>query len=72
MLRPVSSGCVYGGVAKVSVYVHGQAQGIGIGSGLLHLLVALSEKAGICKLRFSLKTARTRVPESDKWGAERN
>jgi L-amino acid N-acyltransferase YncA len=26
MLSPVSSRCVYGGVAEVSVYVHGQAK----------------------------------------------
>jgi len=45
-LSPVSSRCVYGGVAEVSVYVAERARGQKIGSQLLHLLVTASEQQG--------------------------
>lgn len=46
-LAPVSSRCVYGGVAEDSVYVAESAQGAGIGRVLLLELLASSEAAGI-------------------------
>ena len=44
-LSPVSSRCVYGGVAEVSVYISPQAWGQGIGKTLLKALVDASEDA---------------------------
>jgi phosphinothricin acetyltransferase len=46
-LTPVSSRCVYAGVAEVSVYVDPAFSGKGIGSNLLHELVKASEQEGI-------------------------
>jgi L-amino acid N-acyltransferase YncA len=46
-LAPVSSRCVYAGVAEDSVYVAESAQGAGIGRALLTELIAGSEAAGI-------------------------
>jgi phosphinothricin acetyltransferase len=45
-LSPVSSRCVYGGVAEVSVYVSNDHRGKGIGKHLLLSLIDASEKAG--------------------------
>ncbi len=45
-LSPVSSRCVYGGVAEVSVYVSKDHRGKGIGKSLLRSLIDASEKAG--------------------------
>lgn len=45
-LSPVSSRCVYGGVAEVSVYVSQEARGKGIGKLLMEKLISESEKAG--------------------------
>ena len=42
-LTPVSSRCVYGGVAEVSVYVAAKARGKGVGKILLKKLIAASE-----------------------------
>lgn len=50
-LCPVSDRCVYGGVAEVSIYVAGHAQGLGIGKSLLKKLVSRSESAGIWTLQ---------------------
>ncbi|MGA9651708.1 N-acetyltransferase family protein [Pedobacter sp.] len=46
-LTPVSSRCVYAGVAEVSVYVDPAFSGKGIGSNLLDQLVKASEQEGI-------------------------
>lgn len=46
-LKPVSSCCVYSGVAEVSVYVDPEQSGKGIGLALLEELVGLSEVEGI-------------------------
>jgi phosphinothricin acetyltransferase len=38
-LSPVSSRCVYGGVAEVSVYIAANSQGQGIGKALMQKLI---------------------------------
>jgi L-amino acid N-acyltransferase YncA len=53
-LSPVSSRCVYAGVAEVSVYVAGRARGQGIGTKLLASLVACSEREGIWTLQAGI------------------
>lgn len=50
-LSPVSSRCVYGGVAEVSVYVAEGARGRGVGRALLEALVVASEEAGLWTLQ---------------------
>jgi len=50
-LSPVSSRCVYKGVAEVSVYVAAQARGRGIGLRLLKELVLVSERNGFWTLQ---------------------
>jgi len=53
-LSPVSSRCVYGGVAEVSVYVATAHQSKGIGRMLLRELVSESEKNGIWTLEAGI------------------
>lgn len=53
-LSPVSSRCVYEGVAEVSVYVAAVARGQGVGKSLLQKLVTASEQDGIWTLQASL------------------
>lgn len=53
-LTPVSSRCVYAGVAEVSVYVNPQQSGKGIGLALLSELVTLSEAEGIWTLQAGI------------------
>ena len=53
-LSPVSSRCVYAGVAEVSVYVAHDAQGKGIGSKLLKQLIRSSEATGIWTLQAGI------------------
>jgi L-amino acid N-acyltransferase YncA len=53
-LSPVSSRCVYGGVAEVSVYVGAAARGRGIGKALLNALVEASERHGIWTLQAGI------------------
>ncbi len=53
-LSPVSSRCVYGGVAEVSVYVAESAQGQGVGKALLDALVAESERCGLWTLQAGI------------------
>lgn len=53
-LSPVSSRCVYGGVAEVSVYVADAARGQGLGSQLLKSLIAESEKNNIWTLQSGI------------------
>ena len=50
-LTPVSGRCVYAGVAEVSVYVHPNAQGKGIGKKLLEQLIRESEKDNLWTLQ---------------------
>jgi len=53
-LSPVSSRCVYAGVAEVSIYVGLQYAGQGIGRALLEALVAWSEQNGIWTLQAGI------------------
>ena len=50
-LSPVSSRCVYGGVAEVSVYISKASRGKGIGKLLLKHLIDASEQEGIWTLQ---------------------
>lgn len=53
-LSPVSSRCVYAGVAEVSVYVGEAARGQGVGRALLEALIEASEQAGIWTLQAGI------------------
>jgi len=50
-LSAVSSRCVYGGVAEVSVYIAEALRGKGIGQALLAALIQESERCGIWTLQ---------------------
>ncbi|MBZ0298149.1 MAG: GNAT family N-acetyltransferase [Anaerolineae bacterium] len=53
-LSPVSSRCVYAGVAEESIYIAESARGQGIGKVLLPALVEASEQAGIWMLQTGI------------------
>lgn len=53
-LSPVSSRCVYAGVAEVSVYVGEHARGAGVGHHLLSRLVSLSEASRFWTLQAGI------------------
>ena len=53
-LSPVSSRCVYGGVAEVSVYIAEAARGQGVGRHVLAALVAVSA-SGNCTARGAIR-----------------
>jgi len=53
-LTPVSGRCVYAGVAEVSVYVHPNARGKGVGKKLLEALIRESEKENIWTLQAGI------------------
>jgi L-amino acid N-acyltransferase YncA len=53
-LSPVSSRCVYSGVAELSLYVATTCRGKGIGSALLGALIDSSEKGGIWTLQGAI------------------
>ncbi len=53
-LSPVSSRCVYGGVAEVSIYIAEDARGHGVGRLLLRSLVDSSEQNGIWTLQAGI------------------
>lgn len=53
-LSPVSSRCVYGGVAEVSVYISKASRGNGIGKLLLKHLIDASEQEGIWTLQSGI------------------
>jgi phosphinothricin acetyltransferase len=55
-LSPVSTRCVYGGVAEVSVYVADKRKGKGIGKLLLQNLITESERNGIWTLQAGIFT----------------
>lgn len=54
VLSPVSSRCVYAGVAEVSIYVGEKFRGKGIGKALLDKLIKLSEKKGYWTLQAGI------------------
>jgi phosphinothricin acetyltransferase len=58
-LSPVSSRCVYEGVAEVSVYVATAAQRRGIGLALLEALGTASEAAGLWTLQAAMFVENT-------------
>lgn len=53
-LSPVSSRCVYNGVAEVSVYVGSRSMNMGVGSMLLHALIESSEQHGYWTLQSGI------------------
>ena len=53
-LSPVSSRCVYGGVAEVSVYIGSKSRGKGVGKQLMLQLITESEKAGFWTLQSGI------------------
>jgi L-amino acid N-acyltransferase YncA len=53
-LSPVSSRCVYAGVAEVSIYIAAAARGQGVGKALLNALVTCSEDAGLWTLQAGI------------------
>jgi phosphinothricin acetyltransferase len=65
-LSPVSSRCVYGGVAEVSVYISAQSRGQGVGKVLMQHLIGESEKAGFWTIQsgiFPENTASIKLHE---------
>ena len=53
-LSPVSSRCVYAGVAETSVYVRHESHGKGIGRALLAQLIEVAESNGIWTLQAGM------------------
>ncbi|MGB5667592.1 MAG: N-acetyltransferase family protein [Maribacter sp.] len=53
-LSPVSSRCVYGGVAEVSVYVAQKHKSQGVGKLLMQHLIEQSEKEGLWTLQSGI------------------
>lgn len=53
-LTPVSGRCVYAGVTEISVYVHEDYRGKGIGAALLQKLITESEKQNIWTLQSGI------------------
>jgi phosphinothricin acetyltransferase len=53
-LSPVSSRCVYAGVAEVSIYIAERARGHGVGYQLMLRLIADSEAQGIWTLQAGI------------------
>lgn len=58
-LSSVSSRCVYAGVAEVTIYIHQDAQGKGVGHTLLNALVKDSEDNGIWTLKAGIFVENT-------------
>lgn len=53
-LSPVSGRCVYAGVAEVSIYIHSDYKGNGIGHTLLQALINSSEENGYWTLQAGI------------------
>lgn len=53
-LSPVSSRCVYGGVAEISIYVSKSHRGQGVGKTLMESLIAQSEDEGFWTLQSGI------------------
>lgn len=58
-LSPVSSRCVYGGVAEVSVYISQKHRGLGIGKLLMQQLILESESEGLWTLQSGIFPTNT-------------
>lgn len=58
-LPPVSSRCVYAGVAEISVYISSTQRGKGVGSALQDALAAASEKEGVWTLQSGIMADNT-------------
>lgn len=56
-LSPVSSRCIYGGVAEISVYVSEDHRGKGIGKQLLSEVIPVSEENGYWMLQAGIMPA---------------
>lgn len=65
-LRPVSSRCVYAGVAELSVYVAAATRGRRLGSKLLAALVEASEREGIWTLQAGISPENIASIEAHK------
>ena len=66
-LSPVSQRACYAGVAEVTIYIAGKAQGLGVGKALLNALVEASEQQGIWTLQsgiFSVNQPSIRLHEA--------
>ena len=53
-LSPVSSRCVYTGVAEVSIYIGEEYKGMGVGTALLNRLIECSEEEGYWTLQAGI------------------
>jgi phosphinothricin acetyltransferase len=53
-LTPVSSRCVYAGVAEVSIYIASNFRGKGVGKLLMEHLIKASEEAGLWTLQSGI------------------
>ncbi|WP_159708210.1 GNAT family N-acetyltransferase [Arthrobacter sp. 18067] len=53
-VSPVSSRAAYSGVVEHSIYVAGDARGLGVGKSLLRALIASTENAGIWTIQASV------------------
>lgn len=53
-LSPVSSRCVYGGVAEISVYIGKKFRGSGLGALLMQTLIQQSEEMGLWTLQSGI------------------
>jgi len=53
-LSPVSSRCVYAGVAEVSIYIGDEYKGMGVGTALLNNLIKQSEEEGYWTLQSGI------------------
>lgn len=58
-LSPVSSRCVYAGVAEVSIYIGKKYQGQNVGTALLEKLIELSEENGFWTLQSGIVKENT-------------
>lgn len=59
-LSPVSSRCVYSGVAEVSIYIGEKYQGYKVGTALLEKLIELSEENGYWTLQSGIIKENTK------------
>lgn len=65
-LSPISSRCVYAGVAEVSIYIGEKYRGLGIGKALLNSLVKNSEENGYWTLQSGIIRENTASLELHK------